>query len=412
MQHLKWSIILGFIALCLGLPLLTGMSRGQGSTPTLAAATLTSTAAAATPSPRAWLQSPAIVSTAIAKSYSAAPDTEIGPWDYPKGVNPLTGLAYPNDEAQSRRNLIVKVSNWPPRVRPQHALNLADLVYEYEAEGGVTRFAALYRNNAPEQVGSIRSARLLDIELISMYAALLAYSGTSRPIHDIYLNSRFRPLLLSPSLGDNCENAGFCRDSSFSDRGYEHTMFGDTRQMWRLATRRNLNVGYRANGFAFSLQPNDGGTEARDVYISWYGRTDVRWQYDETNRRYLRYADGVPHLDAVDNTQLTADNLVILQVAHNRRPDLFTPGAIDESYELALWGRGPAYVLRDGRLYEGAWWRRNQNRGEALRLIFADGEPILLKPGRSWITITRSLDWAQISSELADPTASIASPQP
>ncbi len=403
MQRQKWSIFLACLAAVLCLPLLSGMSRGQEGTP---ASALT------TPTARSWLQSPAIVSTAIAKTYSASPDVEIGPWDYPKGVNPLTGLAYPSDEALSRRNLIVKVSNWPPKVRPQHGLSLADLVYEYEAEGGVTRFAALYRNNAPEQVGSIRSARLLDIELISMYAALLAYSGTSGPIHEIYMNANFRPLLLSPSLGDNCDNAGFCRDATYGDRGYEHTMFGDTRQMWRLATRRNLNFGYRANGFAFSLQPNEGGKEARDLYINWFDRTDVRWQYDEASRRYFRYSDGIPHLDAADDTQLVADNLLVLQVVHKRRPDLFTPGAIDESYELTLQGRGPAYVLRDGLVYEGFWWRRSQSRGEALRLIFSDGEPITLKPGRTWITITRSLTWAQISSELANPSTSIAPTQP
>ena len=367
--------------------------------------------ATATATPRAGLQAPAIISTAIANTYSVPPNTGVGPWEYPYGVNPLTGLAYPSEEALSRRNLIVKVSNWPPKVRPQHGLNQADLVYEYEAEGGVTRFAALYRNNAPEQVGSVRSARLLDIQLIRMYAALLAYSGTSGPIHDIYIQASYRPLLLSPSLGDNCEQAGFCRDATYSNRGYEHTLFGDTRQMWQLATRRNLNFGYRANGFAFSLQANEGGRVARDIYTNWYDRTDSRWQYDEASRRYLRYSDGLPHLDAVDDSQLWADNLVLIQVAHNRRPDLFTHGAIDESYELALWGRGPAYVLRDGKLYEGFWWRRSQNRGEALQLIFPDGEPILLKPGRTWITVLRSLDWAQINSELADPSESLAPAQ-
>lgn len=402
MRQFKWSVLAVCLVAGLYLTLLTGLSRGQDRTPTPAPATA---------SPRVQLQSPAIVGTAIARTYSASPEVEIGPWDYPTGVNPLTGLAYPSQEAMSRRNLIVKVSNWPPKVRPQHGLNQADLVYEYEAEGGVTRFAALYRNNAPEQVGSVRSARLLDIELISMYAALLAYSGTSGPIHDIYTNASFRPLLLSPSLGDNCDNAGFCRDAAYSDRGYEHTMFGDTRQMWQLATRRNLNIGYRANGFAFSLRPNAGGRKALDIYTNWYDRTDSRWQFDDTNRRYLRYSDGIPHLDAVDNSQLWADNLVFIQVIHNRRPDLFAPGAIDESYELALWGRGPAYVLRDGILHDGFWWRRNQNRGEALRLIFPDGEPILLKPGRAWITITRALDWAQISSELADPSDSLVAAQ-
>lgn len=359
-----------------------------------------------TASSSALLQSPSIIARAIADEFAPEADIEIGPWEYPYGINPLTGLPYPNEEALKRRNLIVKISNWPPDVRPQHGINQADLVIEYEAEGGVTRFAAIYRNNAPEQVGSIRSARLLDIELLTMYAALLAYSGTSAPIHEIYINAPFRPLLLSTSLGDNCERGGFCRDDSIVGLGYEHTLFGDTSKMWELATMRNRNDGYRANGFAFSLRANEGGKTAKDIYINWYNRTDVRWQYDESSRRYHRYADGAVHFDAADDMQLWADNLVILQVAHNRRPDLFTPGSIDESYEVALWGQGSAYVLREGRLYHGLWQRRNQNRGEALRLIFPDGDPILLKPGRTWVTIARSLDSAVISAELAEVPAS------
>lgn len=359
----------------------------------------------------ARLQTPSIVAAAIAGAYSPAPGIDIGPWDYPYGINPLTGLPYPSEEALKRRNLIVKISNWPPKVRPQRGLNLADLVIEYEAEGGVTRFAAIYRNNAPEQVGSIRSARLLDIELLTMYAALLAYSGASAPIHEIYLNSSFRPVLISPSLGDNCNPGGFCRDESKSYLGYEHTLFGDTGKMWQLATYRNLNHGYRANGFAFGLQANADGAAARDLYINWYNRTDVRWQYDEATRQYLRFADGIRHIDEADGAQLWADNLVLLQVTHSRRPDLFTLGSIDESYAVALWGQGPAYVLREGKFYQGLWWRRNQNRGEALRLNFPDGDPILLKPGRTWVTVMRSLSSAQISAELVEMSGAATFPQ-
>ena len=134
---------------------------------------------------------------------------DVGPASYPSGINPLTGLPYPNEEARARRNLIVKVSNWPPKVRPQHAINQADLVFEMESEGGVTRFAAIFRSHAPEKVGSVRSARLVDMELLTMYAALLAYSGTSGPVRDIYRERINRYLLLSPSLGDNCEGGGF-----------------------------------------------------------------------------------------------------------------------------------------------------------------------------------------------------------
>ena len=343
------------------------------------------------------LLSPAIVATAIAEEYQPAYGIPVGPRVYPQGINPLTGLPYPGDEARARRNLIVKVSNWPPRIRPQHGLNAADIVYEYEAEGGVTRFAAIYRSQAPQQVGSVRSARLLDIELIRMYAALLAYSGTSAPIHEIYVNADFRNRLLSPSFSHTCERAGFCRDAKYAERGYEHTLFADTAKLWDFATRLRVNQGYRALGFHYGLQADPGGVPAQDTYMNWYNRTDARWQYDEDAGVYLRYADGAPHLDAADGAQLWADNLIFIQVIHRPRPDLFPAGSRDESEELLLHGNGKAIVLRDGLRYNGYWQRTGGRDGDALALNHNDGRSIALKPGRSWITIARNLDSLEIS---------------
>jgi len=333
--------------------------------------------------------------------------TPIGPFFYPEGINPLTGLPYPDEEALARRNLIVKISNYPPIVRPQHGVNQADVVFEYEAEGGVTRFAAIFRSNAPERVGSIRSARLMDMELVTMYEALLAYSGTSEPIQEMLLAADFKFQLISPSIGDNCENAGFCRDNSLTERAFEHTLFGDTTKMWEVATRRNVNTGYRALGFAFNEEPSQGGTPATDIFINWFGQTDARWQFDESTGRYLRYTDSITHFDAADEEQLWTDNLVILEVPHNRRPDLFEPGVNYESLEVALWDQGRAYVMRDGEYYVGFWRRRNREAGEAIQLIFGDNTPIMLKPGRTWVAVTRFLGDSVINEERADMPATM-----
>ncbi|MBL8156793.1 MAG: DUF3048 domain-containing protein, partial [Anaerolineae bacterium] len=83
------------------------------------------------------------------------------------------------------------------------------VVWEYETEGGVTRFAAIYRSNAPGKIGSVRSARLIDLELIPMYNALLAYSGTSEPIQQLIMASEYVFQTFSPLKGDNCEDSGF-----------------------------------------------------------------------------------------------------------------------------------------------------------------------------------------------------------
>ena len=395
-----WAICIAII-MCFSFLAIAGQAQDDVTpTPTLSPDQLIPTA-----TPTAYLQLPAIIATAVADVYAPIQVIEIGPRDYPNGINPLTGLPYLSEEARLRRNLIVKVSNWPPEVRPQHAINQADLVYEVEAEGGVTRFAALFRNHAPEKVGSIRSARLLDLELLNMYAAMLAYSGTSTPVRNIYLAGGNRPLMLTPQLGDNCELAGFCRDETLTTRAYEHTLFGDTRKMWEFAFWRKVNFGYRAVGFTFALRPDPGGTTVLDIYTDWYNRTNARWQYDETSGRYLRYSDGVAHLDAVDNSQLFADNLIMVQAVHRRRPDLFEPGAINESFDVNLAISGPAYVFRDGKFYQGYWKRMGSRRGDALALQHPDGSYIMLKPGRSWITVLRNLDWVEFSRNLTELTA-------
>ena len=341
--------------------------------------------------------------------------TPIGPSSYPEGVNPLTGLLYPDEEATARRNLIVKISNYPPIVRPQTGVNKADVVFEYEAEGGVTRFAAIYRSQSPGLVGSIRSARLLDMELVPMYQGLLAYSGTSEPIQRLLLASDFRFQLISPLIGDNCEDAGFCRDEALRDAGvaFEHTLFGNTDLMWQVGTRRNVNTGFRARGFAFNETADENGAQAEDVFIDWYGQTDARWQWDAEAERYIRYTEGVAHFDKGDDEQLWADNLIILEVPHERRPDLFEPGVNYESIEIQLWDQGRAFLLRDGVSYQGFWRRQNREPGSALQIIYGNNVPIMMKPGRTWVSVVRGFGDVIISPERQEiPAPPTATPTP
>ncbi len=327
--------------------------------------------------------------------------TPNGPFIYPQGVNPLTGLPYPDEEAMNRRNLIVKISNFPPVVRPQTALNQADVIWEMEAEGGVTRFAAIFRSVAPDRVGSVRSARLADTYLIVMYNALLAYSGTSEPIQDLILESDFVFQTFSPLKGDNCENAGFCRDPRTEDIDFEHTLFLDTQVLYELADRRNVNTGLQARGFAFSEEPGtEGSSPVKDVYIEWWGQANAHWQYDEETGRYLRYTDDEPHLDAATGEQLWVDNLVVVEVPHEERPDLFPPGANFESLDIQILEQGRAMVMRDGLFYQGFWRRENENPGSALQLIYGMPDPITLKPGRTWVTVVRGLGQVIVDEEL------------
>lgn len=355
-------------------------------------------------------------------TYTPSPTpTLVGPFDYPDGFSPLTGLPYPSEEARNRRNFIIKISNYPPVVRPQSGVNQADVVYEYEVEGGVTRFAAIFRNNAPDHVGPVRSGRLVDVELVQMYDALYGYSGASDPVNQLIRSQPWFPRVISPARGDNCEEAGYCRFPE-DGKAFEHTLYVDMNLAWARATSRggDVNTGRRARGFSFSDVPDPDAQTANDIFVDYYGQTDARWQYDPSSGHYLRFTDGVAHYDALDGQQLWADNVVVIEVEHEERPDLFEPESKSASQQIDLWGQGRAYVFRDGHWYQG-YWRRDckgtepdpqipadhedpcwSRAGDALQLLFGDNAPIHLKPGRTWVMVTRWMNYVNVSDTLAD----------
>jgi hypothetical protein len=316
----------------------------------------------------------------------------IGPREFPEDINPLTGLPFPDEAAKNRRNLILKVSNFPEVVRPQTGLSQADLIWEYEVEGGVTRFAAIFRSNAPEVVGAVRSARLMDIELVNAYQALLGYSGSNEWLYNYFLNeSPWRWQLFSPQIGANCPM--FCRIRPDS-RAFEHTLFANTAAIWQEADRLGVNQPLTARGLAFQADPPPSDLLANDIYIDWYNeRASTRWQYDPARNQYLRWDSELPHIDAATGEQLSADNVVIIEVWHQDRPDVYESEVGGIALGHLLEGTGTAWVFRDGRWYQGEWYRNPEATGVYLRYPERqeDGSylPILLRPGQTWIEVVR-----------------------
>ncbi len=312
--------------------------------------------------------------------------TPIGPMSYPEGINPLTGLPYPDEAAMNRRPLIVKVSNWPPVVRPQSGLSFADIVFEYEAEGGVTRFAAIFRSQSATHVGSVRSGRLVDLELVQIFRGLLAYSGSSDPIRQMILSADWRWRAFSPHIGDN--DPLFDR---FPEEGlaFEHTMFANLDEIWAAADARGVNTGMLVRGLAFREEPAEGGSPANQVFVDWWGETDATWQYNAEDGYYYRWNSGVPHIDKLTGEQIRTRNVVVLAAPHAERPDLFEPESKTNSLEIQIWDVGQAYILRDGLVYQGYWQRHNRDESMGLQLTWGDNSPIPLRPGTTWFEVVR-----------------------
>src|SRR5215831_818836 len=66
--------------------------------------------------------------------------------------------------------LVVQVEN-SPDARPQSGLGAADIVYEYETEGGISRFSTIFFSAPPAsvRVGPIRSAREATVKITKIW---------------------------------------------------------------------------------------------------------------------------------------------------------------------------------------------------------------------------------------------------
>jgi hypothetical protein len=307
----------------------------------------------------------------------------IGPDNFPADVNPLTGLQVEDPSVLDRRPMVVKISNAPPLVRPQAGIGEADLVFEHYAEGGLTRFSAVFYSHAPTRVGSIRSARLIDYELVPMYQALLAFSGASTGVEEYIYGSEFA---VRAYKGILYSLPYYWRDESIE---VPHNLFTNVAALWDLATEEGLNQRPALHGMAFhSTPPPDSAGEANTIDIR-YRATRVLWEYDPEIGRYRRYSDGEGHFDANSLEQVTADNVVIIFAQHEFTDIVESQfqDSVSYSIEIQLWFEGDAILLRDGQRYEGRWVR--PTREDMLGLRTDEGDLLYLKPGNTWFQVVR-----------------------
>ncbi len=294
-------------------------------------------------------------------------------------VDIFTGLAVPDPERLNRRPIAVKISN-SSAARPQYGLNEADVVFEHLAEGGITRFTAIFYGHDASRIGPVRSARLIDLEIPVIMQAFFVYSGASPPVTRMIQKSDFADLTLSDWFGD----PGFYR-IPMPGKAYEHTLFTDTKILWSIAKRRGWNKRPVPRGWVFTDNPPAGGSPATDIFIPYSAAySNVTYRYDLRKGAYLRWILSTPHTDALTGKQVSVDNVVILYVNHVKTP-IVEDALGAHSIQIQIWGQGQMQLCRDGKMYAGKWVR--SARHKPLLFLDANGNPLPLKPGNTWIQL-------------------------
>ena len=308
-------------------------------------------------------------------------------------TNPFTGLSI-DAAAANRRPLLVKVAN-TSNVRPQDGLAEADVVLEHYSEGGITRFTALFLTHSPEKVGSVRSCRLIDLELPVIFNAGVVCSGMSAGVRQRLFKSKSwegskgsvkNTVWMVSDLGRfECQKQAGCTLPMFRtpDRRAPHNLFANTLNAWNELQTRGLNQPTAFNAWSFGGGVPETATATQSVTIP-YTSGAVRWTFDAGAGKWTRFVSNRPHTDKATGSPLTAANVLVVYANHVATNIIEDSGG-SRSIEIQLWEQGRLQVFRDGRMIEGIWKRAVS--GSGLELVDTSGAAIALKPGNTWIEL-------------------------
>jgi hypothetical protein len=326
--------------------------------------------------------------TATATIAATPEPARFGPNNFPADTSPLEGIKVQNPALLERRPVAVKVQMFPRSQRPPFGVSLADIVYDYYQNFGLTRFHAIFLTQDAEQVGPVRSARLLDQSLVSMYDSVFAFGSAEQRTYSKLFGSDIASRLVVEG-NSNCPP--LCR----KDPNGSNELFANTADLTTYTSQKGVdNVRQDLNGMVFDPQTPANGQSGPQVFVRYSISAYNLWDYNPQIGRYLRYQDtqeaqdksleNVAALnDGLTNEQIAADNVVVIMVPHQYA--FGTHPGVSEVIDINLSGSGPAYAFRDGQVFQVVWNR--PDKSSVLFLTYQDGSSYPFKPGTTWFEV-------------------------
>jgi hypothetical protein len=294
----------------------------------------------------------------------------------PKTVaSKLTGLQV--DPSINERAVIGVMIENSTEARPQSGLDQAGVVFEAEAEGGITRFLALFQDEQPDYLGPVRSARPYYVQWCQGFdCAYVHVGGSPEALQSIK----------DWGIKDLNQFAGGSYFDRISSRAAPHNVYTSLSKLTDFANSR----GYTSSNYSgFDRLDKEGKfvagqTVANAINIEYPGtKYDVHYDYDAASNSYKRSEAGEAH-NVVDasgtTTQITPKVVIVLATAQSSNGKYSV-------YQVE--GSGEVNIFENGTVIHGTWSK--PTAGEQITFSDDSGAPLKLNPGQTWISVVGSL---------------------
>ncbi len=250
--------------------------------------------------------------------------------------SPLSGERV--SEADSKRPVTAIMIENSGEARPQSGLREADVVFEAIAEGGITRFLALYQAKQPTYIGPVRSARPYYVEWAKAFDASYIHAGGSPD-----------GMARISQLGVKDISAFGPADTFFrtSDRFAPHNLYTTFAGIDKINTDNGFTTSTFTPWKRKNNVPQTAVANKIDIGISssFY---NVHYDYDAATNTYPRTMGGEAHKDERSGATLAPSTVLVMVMGRNQ-------SGIYSVYSTT--GTGTFTAFQDGVVSTGTWSR-------------------------------------------------------
>lgn len=294
--------------------------------------------------------------------------------------HPLTGE--PLDEPFEGQITAVVFNNHK-KCLPQHGQTDADIYYEIEVEGSITRCMALFTNleDSPK-IGPIRSVRTYFNILSRAVQAPVIHCGGSTYARDGYVDYAKTKLSNWQHVDANASD-GFYRDQERKAQGYahEHTLFTDGERLLKVLAKKGYDTPAKTPDaqLLFAEKPELSGEAATSLTLKFKSGKTTSFEYDAESGLYSASQYGGEWVDGNTNEAIKFRNVITLYTEQVQP----ISGSGRQFYTLL--GSGDGHMVCDGQIVPIKW--HHDSYEEPFRYTLEDGSPLYLGVGQSYIAI-------------------------
>lgn len=298
--------------------------------------------------------------------------------------HPLTGKGL--DAPWYGRPVAVVVNNIKD-AQPLYGISQADILYEIETEGGITRMLAVFSDlTQVEKVGPVRSARTYFNNIALSYGAPVVHCGGSKAALRGQYDDSYDTISRWQHINEQTNGSYFYRDQDRKQQGYayEHTLFTTGQKLLQAMDHKGYNVVSDTPadfGLNFVQDPQITGSTANTVTVKFQGDKTTTMTYNPETGLYYAAQYGSDIIDAGNEKAVAFRNVLVLYTSQW----FINDGTYYRAY-YDLIGSGEGLYACDGQIIP-IKWTRDTLRG-TFSYTLEDGTPLILGAGQSYIAVT------------------------